>query len=411
MYLLASLARGESTLRQPLASEDTDGLLAALKTLGTIVRSEHDVVRIDGGNGRFPKGGSVNLGAGGTPTRFMIAAATLARLAVEIDGNERMRERPIAEGVELVRAIGGTVEYLKGEGSLPVRTLPSHPLRGGSVDVSQTASSQFISAIMLIAPWTTEGVSMTFTQPPTSETYLELTVRCLRRVGVRVEVERHPDTPQMRSIRIEPTVVEGVDLAIEADASAAIYPAALAAMSAGARVELLGLAAGSAQPDMAAIKALGAIGAHVEILDDRVVVTSPETLQPFDLDCSPFPDAALMLAVVASRCEGRSHLRGLETLRVKETDRVAALATELKRFGCAVDVDHASLAIEPGRDPGGEVHVSTYDDHRMAMAFAILGAVRGGVWIENPDCAAKSHPGFWAELDRLTGHRSPGDTA
>lgn len=408
MYVLAALARGESVLRSPLQSEDTQGLLGALEHLGTIVRVEHDVTRIDGGNGQFPTGGAVNLGAGGTPSRFMIAAAALARLSVEVDGNTRMRERPIAEGVDLLRSVGGKVDYVQDDGRLPVVVHPSNPLVGGTIEVGRTASSQFISALMLIAPWMRDGLEVVFTEPPTSETYLELTVCALRWVSADITVERADGS--IKAIRIKPSLIQGVDLHIEADASTAVYPAALAALLPDAHIEIHGLAAGSSQPDLGAIRAMRLLGANVELLEQSVVVSSAARLKAFDLDCSAFPDAALMLAVMASQCDGRCVLRGLRTLRVKETDRIAALAIELRRFGCTVEEGADRLTIEPGRDGGAIVHVKTYLDHRMAMAFAILGAVRGNVVIENPDCAAKSHPGFWAELDRFAGRGETGDT-
>lgn len=409
MYVLASLARGVSVVRQPLRSDDTDGLLTALEELGTIVRPEHDVFRIDGNDGRYPSGGEVNLGAGGTPARFMVAAATCARLEVIVDGNARMRQRPVAEGVEFLRAMGATIDYIQNDGQLPVRVDPSRSLQGGCLEVSRTASSQFISALMLVAPWCQEGVELSFTDPATSETYIELTARCLRKVGIQVDVERNDN--QISLIRIPKQIVSSFDVQIESDASSAMYPAALAAMLPSSQIQILGLPAGSSQPDLAAIKALSVPGASIEVLEDRVVVTSAEELKGFELDCSMFPDAAVMLGVLAARCSGQTHLRGLETLRVKETDRIGALARELRAFGCEVEEGESDLRIQPGEDSGEDVLVHTYDDHRMAMAFAILGAVRGNVIIENPVCASKSHPGFWDELSTLTMAGQTEDTA
>lgn len=409
MYVLASLAQGVSAIRDPLRSDDTDGLLKALEELGTIVRPEGNVMGIDGNNGRYPKGGEVNLGAGGTPTRFMIAAATRARLPVIVDGNARMRERPVAEGVELLRAIGATIDFIKDDGHIPVRISPTEELKGGRVEVGRTASSQFISALMLLAPWCKEGLEVCFTGPPTSETYLELTARCLRKIGVQVDIDRNET--EITHIGIPTQEVKSFDMKIEGDASSAMYPAALGAMLPSSQIDILGLPAGSSQPDLAAVKVLAQTGASVEVLQDRVVVTSAETLEGIDVDCSLFPDAAVMFGALAVRCTGQTRLRGLETLRVKETDRVHALANELRAFGCTVKEGEAELVIDPGEDSGEEVLVRTYDDHRMAMAFAILGAVRGNVLIENSDCATKSYPNFWDELSSLTANKETGDTA
>ena len=410
MYMLASLVRGDGVVRKPLRSADTDGLLVALETVGCKARWEHDVVRIEGVNGRYPTGGSVNLGAGGTPARFMLAAATRARMPVVVDGNTRMRERPVAEGVELLRKIGGGLEYAEEEGRLPVRVEPKEVLVGGRVEVARTASSQFISAVMLVAPWTRDGVEVVFTDPPTSATYLDLTVQCLEWAGARPEVERADGV--VRRIRVPACALDGFDIEVEADASSAIYPAALAALVPGSRVEIHGLPNTSIQPDLAAIFALREAGVEIEVGENHLVVVGPGQLKGFELDCRGFPDAAVMLAAMAGAASGPSRLFGLETLRVKECDRVEALATELSRIGCRIEAGEGELKIMPVESmPADPVSIHTYDDHRIAMAFGVLGAARGGIVILDPDCAAKSHPGFFEELDGLTRTAGNGDTA
>ena len=410
MYVLASLVRGEAVVRKPLRSADTDGLLEALETVGSEIRWEHDVVRIEGSNGRYPGGGSVNLGAGGTPARFMLAAATRARREVVVDGNARMRERPVAEGVELLRAIGARLEYVEEHGRLPVEATPEEILPGGRVEVGRTASSQFISALMLVAPWTREGVEIVFTDPPTSATYLDLTLRCLETAGAQPKVDRVDGT--IRYIQVPAGGLKGFDIEIEADASSAIYPAALAALVPGSRIEILGLSGASSQPDLAAILALRSMGAGIEVGEHGLVVEGAAEISGFELDCRGFPDAAVMLAAMAGVATGPSRLFGLETLRVKECDRVDALATELTRIGCRVEAEAGALRIQPVDSmPDEPAGIETYDDHRIAMAFGVLGAARGGIRIIDPDCAAKSHPGFFKELDGLTRSAGNGDTA
>ena len=401
--VLAALCRGDAVIRHPLRADDPDRLLAALESLGTIVRPEGDVLRIDGGDGRFPGGGAVDLGAGGTPVRFMLAAAGLARLPVDIDGTERMRARPIRDGVDLFRAVGGTVEFLDAPDRLPIRVRPSAELVGGSIDVGRTASSQFVSAIMLVAPFTRDGVELRFAATPTSPTYLELTLDVLESVSASMTIERD-DTGGLRRVRIEPSPIAGFDVEIEADASSAIYPAMLAAGSPDGRIEILGLGGSSRQPDLAAIRALADFGATVEMKADRIVVAGPTRLCGARLDCTGFPDAAVGLAVLASVADGATMLTGLETLRIKESDRIAALAIELRKVGCHVVESADAIEITPpdGRGEAVETQrIGTWDDHRIAMSFAVLGTLVGGIEIEDPDCVTKSHPGFWAELDGL----------
>ncbi|MAC19641.1 MAG: 3-phosphoshikimate 1-carboxyvinyltransferase [Phycisphaerae bacterium] len=403
--ILAALCRGDGVLRHPLRSDDTDGLVKACETLGTIIRLEGHVLRLDGGDGRFPGGGDLNLGAGGTPTRFMVAAANLARLPVRIDGSPRMRERPVGEGVAMMEAIGASIDFLDRPGCLPLVVRPSGTgLRGGVIDVARTASSQFVSAVMLVAASTEKGVALRFVEPPTSPTYLELTLDVLARVGVEVSIRRQPDGG-LQSVEIPPQVIPAFDIEIEPDASSAVYPAVLAASHPGSRIEILGLGRGSRQPDAAAIGALEAFGCRVEKLADRTIVESETRPNGVDLDCEGFPDAAVGLAVLAAMASGPSRLFGLETLRVKECDRVAALAIELRKVGCTVTEEPGELHITPPavghRLPESPISIGTWDDHRMAMAFAVLGRTLGPLEIEDPDCVGKSHPGFWEELESL----------
>ena len=408
--VLAALCSGDAVIRRPLRAEDPDRLLAAMETLGTIIRPEGEVLRIDGGHGRFPGGGAVDLGAGGTPVRFMLAAAGLARLPVDIDGSRRMRARPIRDGVDLFRDIGGNVDFLEAADRLPVRVRPGEGLRGGTIEVGRTASSQFVSAIMLVAPFTSEGVELRFATPPTSPTYLELTLDVLATVSASMRIDREEDGG-LRRVRIEPSAIRGFDVGIEADASSAIYPAMLAAGSPGGRVELLGLGGSSRQPDLAAILALADFGATVETGEDRIVVVGPPALEGVDLDCTGFPDAAVALAALGAIAKGTTRLTGLGTLRVKESDRIAALAIELRKIGCEVVEAPDSIEIDPPRERGrfrGTRRIGTWDDHRIAMSFAILGTLLGDIEIEDPGCVAKSHPGFWTELEGLVGRGASG---
>lgn len=400
--VLAALCRGEGVLRHPLRSDDTDGLVTAMERLGVIARIEGPVVRLDGCDGRFPGGGEVDLGAGGTPTRFMIGAATLARLPVTVDGSPRMRERPIGEGVEMLRALGATIESQGREGRLPVEVRPATDgLRGGVLEVGRTASSQFVSAVMLVAPATREGVSIRFLEPPTSATYLELTLDTMERVGIDLSVRRSSDGALI-SIDVPAQSIGGFDLSIEPDASSAVYPATLAVGRPGSRVEILGLGADSRQPDLGAIRALRQFGASVELEADRTIVSSAARARGVDLDCSDFPDAAVGLAALAATASGPSRLTGLQTLRVKECDRVAALAIELRKVGCRISEHPDTLEIVPPDGPWTvPPSIGTWDDHRMAMAFAVLGRSMGPLDIQDPSCVAKSHPGFWEELETI----------
>ena len=405
-FILAALCRGEGVVRRALASEDTDGLLAGLETLGTILRCEGDVLRIDGGDGRFPAGGRVDIGAGGTPARFLLAAATRARAPVEIDGTARMRARPMSDGIRLLQELGAEIESLGESQHLPVRVHPLPEPMASRLVVRPTASSQFVSALMLVAPCWTEGITIEFEGSPTSASYLELTLDTLRTVGVGVEVGR-TGSGALRSVHVPGGGISGFDVTVEADASSAIYPAILAASIPDSRIEIEGVVLDGLQPDAAAIRTLVDFGARVRPGTGSIVVEGAARLRGCELDCAAFPDAAVGLAALASLAEGPSRLHGLSTLRVKECDRVHALATELRRVGCRVEEEEASLLIDPVGvgGTGPEATIATYDDHRMAMAFAVVGAIRGGIDIEDPGCVAKSYPEFWADWASLLSGR------
>lgn len=411
-YVLAALANGESRIIRPLRAEDTDGLLKALCTLGATAKWEGEDVLITGVNGRFPRGGEVNLGDGGTPTRFMIACACLAKEPVVVDGSPRMRERPIAEGVDLLRQFGATIEYVERGGRLPVRITPSDEFKGGELAVGRTASSQFISALLLIAPWIERGVKVRFTESPTSITYINLTLDALGDWKVMFRSRLREET---RDCSVELSDVVGQSFRVEPDASSAAYWIVAAAIN-ESRASAPHIPFHSQQPDVQVARHL-----QPEVFNWRQAglwasdVRWPingSILAPLDVDAREFPDGALALCIAAVCSTGRSTISGLHTLRVKETDRVAALANELTKVGCRVEIDETdgdvALVIHPiPRDANGNLtavdpmEIETYNDHRMAMAFAVLGLVRPGLSIRNPACVAKSYPGFWRDFAKL----------
>lgn len=409
LYVLAALSRGRSRVRHPLQSDDCDRLLEALRTLGAeSVRAGDDDedVMIEGVDGRFPRGGAINLGDGGTPSRFMLAVAAMASAPVVVDGSRRMRERPIAEGLELLRALGADVRCLEVEDRLPVEVRPSRAFRGGEVTVGRTASSQFISAIMLVAPWLERGLTVHVREPLTSPSYVELTVDAMRR---RTVVRCQPDPPGREAggiidvPRADPRPLS-FDEAVEPDASGAIYWMAAAALVPGSVVRVPGLDLNGRQPDARAMLALRALGptAVTEDGDDGVVSVFGGRLERGgELDATDWPDGAMAVAAMAAAGQEPVTIRGLRTLRVKETDRIAALATELRRIGCTIDESDEHLTVDPRTRHDTPVVIETYDDHRMAMAFGVLGLVRPGITIRDPACVRKSYPNFWRDLGRV----------
>ncbi len=431
--ILAALARGSTRLRGLLACDDCDRLLAALDACAISHRVDGGDLIIDGGADRSERDTTVNLGDGGTPTRFMLAFAAAQRGgACIIDASARMRERPVAEGVAMLRALGGEIhaenhaenhgmaEAMRLPMRLPMRLLMRLPmrvrggsLRGGRIDIGATASSQFVSALMLVAPALADGIDIHFTDEPTSASYLELSLAALAAAGVNFEVVRRPVLLSAASvggglarITIAPQPIAGGTIDIEPDASSAVYPAA-AAVLCGSTVTLEGLARHSAQPDIGFLDDLAMRGARVEVVGNSTRVSAGKLLRGHDANYARMPDAAVMAMVLAACADGPSLFTGLATLRVKESDRIAAVATGLRALGATVETgdDWARIHPLPARNsainPAVKVAIDTVNDHRIAMAFAILGLARGGVSIANPGCVAKSWPGFWTSLDLL----------
>ncbi|MEY3144078.1 MAG: 3-phosphoshikimate 1-carboxyvinyltransferase [Planctomycetota bacterium] len=418
--VIAALADGDSRLSGVLRSDDCDRLVTALAAMGVGFEwdaADPTVLRVRGVAGRPCATPRVDLGDGGTPTRFMLAVAALASGRTEIDGSARMRERPIDEGVDLLRAIGARAEFPRVPRALPViieGPREGESLDGGGIEVGKTASSQFISALMLIAPWTARGIQLRFTDEPTSASYIALSLAALAAHGVDassaygpVPIHRAAPGAGLRNMRIASQTVAGADIAIEPDASSAVYPAALAAIMGGS-VELVGCTRRSLQPDSWFLDDLALRGVTVEEAPPcagvpSVFVRSSGVLQANDADYERAPDAAVMAMVVAACADRPSRFTGLSTLRVKESDRIATVAAGLRALGGRVETGEDWVIVHPLPAQFTPATIEVAADHRIAMAFAILGSVRGGVTIDDPGVVAKSWPGFWTELDLLAG--------
>lgn len=423
--LLASLARGVSAIRGALTdADDAERMLDAATTLGATVERAGDVLRITGvaGRWRVPQGGvRLDLGNAGTATRFLTASAMLADGPVTIDGDARMRQRPIGELVEALRAFGVQAEYLGSPGCPPVRVIPPPhgpraPLR---LDIPPTRSSQFISALLLAAPWLRGGLTVRLLGEVTSASYVEMTLNLLSALGASVLTSE-----DMRIARVGPPEsadgeprpgLDAFEFDVEPDASGATYFWGAAALFDGASCRVVGLGAASLQADARFPDLLARMGCRV--VDGTVrdlpttTVTGAGALRPVMADLSLMPDAAMTLAVVASFAEGTSVLRGLSTLRDKECDRIAALETELAKVGVRVmpgtGGDDGTLTITPPQggidcsQNAAPVEFETYNDHRMAMSLALVGLRRPGVTIGNPGCVAKTYPSFWTDFESL----------
>ncbi|MFT4593871.1 MAG: 3-phosphoshikimate 1-carboxyvinyltransferase [Phycisphaerales bacterium] len=393
MIMLGALGAGRTTLKNPLVCDDTKMLAEAMATIGVGVKWTPSKIVLHGIDGTPPHGGKVNLGAGGTPSRFMIAAGALAKAPLVVDGNAKMRTRPIGELVTMLQTLG--VEF--DNDTLPV-TVNGEDFHGGTLDVPITKSSQFISALLLIAPFVDGGITLRCETPVTSSTYIDLTIATLHTFGVEVSDSTEGDK---RIIAVPQKRVTHRDIEVEPDASSAVYFAAVAAIHKGLSVTLEGLSLNSSQPDIEAIRLLGTIGAEVVDTENGIKVTGTGTVRGFEnVDASGFPDASLCLAAVAAFADSPSRIYGLETLPLKESDRIEVMARSLAKIGCGVASSDSDIRISPmlSTAPNMKVAVDPVDDHRIAMAMAVVGTKRHGVSIVNPNCVSKSYPNFWNDL-------------
>jgi len=389
--LIAALAEGESELVGPLTSVDTDVMRRALESLGARIEGAGERWRVHGMGGRFePPSEPIWIENSGTSARFLTACLTLGKAPVVLDGNARMRERPIDDLCDALGQLGAAVEVLGERGCPPVR-VQGGGLPGGHalMDVRRT-SSQFVSAIALSAPYAQHDVTIEFVDNVlVSRPYVDLTLQVMREFGAQAgwTPEGHLQVTAGRTYRPRRST-------IEPDASSAVYPFCAAAI-AGGIVRVDGIPAASAQPDFRVLGLLQRMGCQVRRFGETVEVQGPaDGLRSLgEVDMNDLPDAALAYAVVALFANGPTVIRNVPNLRIKETDRLHALETELRRLGARATAGPDSIAIQPGPLHGAAIE--TYDDHRMAMAFSLAGLRVPGVAIHDPTCVSKTWPNYF----------------
>ncbi|MDH5306673.1 MAG: 3-phosphoshikimate 1-carboxyvinyltransferase [Myxococcales bacterium] len=391
----AALAQGESTLHGGLTSDDTRVMIESLRALGCSVQIDGEAWNVPGRGGRLrAPARPLDTGNSGTTARFLTAAAALADGPVVIDGNARMRERPIDDLVDALAGLGVHCEILGRNGCPPVR-VPGGGLPGGRATIDARRSSQYVSAVLLAAPFARRDVTLALAGGAlVSRPYVELTLKVMEDFGAHTEWR---DPAQLRVFTGHP--YRGRTYRVEPDASSAAYPFCAAAI-AGGRVRVENVPRHSLQADFLLLDILRLMGCQVHREANAAEVTGPSgALRGVDIDMNDLPDATLALAVVALFAEGRTHIRNVANLRIKETDRLAALETELRKLGANAHADADSLVIEPGPLRGAAI--DTYDDHRMAMAFALAGLRVPGVVIRDPGCVSKTWPDYFSMLEQL----------
>ena len=387
--VLAALADGPSVVRRALRSRDTDLMAAALAAMGAEVDTSKPDWAVSPGR---LHGGDVDCGLAGTVMRFVPPVAALAHGPVGFDGDLHARTRPMAAVLDALRALGADVDD-EGRGRLPFTVRGTGAVRGGSVSIDASASSQFVSALLLAGARYDNGVDVRHEGGALpSLPHVEMTVACLREHGVVVD-DSEPDR-----WRVEPGLVRASDVSIEPDLSNAA-PFAMLAMTSGGRVSVPGWPSRTTQAGDALRHILGEMGAEVRLDDTGLTVTGTGGITGIDLDLHDAGELAPAVAALCAVADSPSRLRGIAHIRGHETDRLTALAVELQGLGAGVQEEADGLEIVPSPMHGGEF--KTYGDHRMAHAAVIVGSAVDGILVENVATTAKTFPGFadvWAGL-------------
>ncbi len=394
--LAAALADGPSTLHGALVAEDAEVMVRALGALGARVEPRRDdptTIDVVGVDGRWPTAGAdLDLALSGTSLRFLTAAVALGRGRFVLDGVERMRERPIGDLVAALRRLGVDAHAAHGDTRPPV-VVNADGLPGGDTHVVGDRSSQFLSGLLLAAPCARGPVRIRIEGTLQSKPFVDLTLDVMAAFGVSVERVGYD------RFDVTPAPYAGRSYDVEGDAMAAGYAWATAAL-AGGRVRVSNVGQRSRQGDRRLLDVLGCMGCTVIWHEDASELAAPAggRLRGGTFDLNDLPDQAQTLAVLALAADTPVRIVNVGNLRIKETDRLRALAVELGKLGAVVEEGADAITVAPLTAPPPPVEIDTYGDHRMAMAFALVGARWPGVVVRDPGCVAKTYPGFFEDL-------------
>ncbi len=399
VLLLAALSTGETIVRNTLHSDDTSRMLEALALLGTVIVSTgKDSYSIKGNAGPFQRGKDAAilqlvLGNAGTAMRPLAAVLCAGSGSYALSGDRRMHERPIGHLVESLRGLGADVSYTGNEGFPPL-AIKAQGLQGSSIEVDGSISSQFLTALLMAAPMANGSTTIKVKGELVSRPYIDLTIAVLKQFGVIVEEPKK----DVFKVLGNTTFKSPGSIMVEGDASSASYFLAAAAIK-GGTIRVSGIGKHSVQGDAKFATYLEMMGASVSYGDDYVEVSKVE-LRGIDADFNKIPDAAMTIAVTALFAKGPTVIRNIYNWRVKETDRLTAMATELRKVGAGVQEGSDFIAIEPPTEIKSAA-IDTYDDHRMAMCFSLASLGNVPMTINDPDCTAKTFPTYFQLFESI----------
>ena len=397
ILLLSAIAKGETTIKHALQSDDTHHMIEALKILQVdLTQKENGDILIQGARGQFKnKSAEIFLGNAGTAFRPLTAALAFSQGDYMLSGVPRMHERPIKDLVDALLQLNADITYLNEEGYPPLKISPSEIIINGSVKIRGDISSQFLTALLMAIPLTKKEVSIEIVGDLISKPYIDITLNLMNRFGV-----------QVKKIDWQYFVIPGSggyvspgEIFVEGDASSASY--FLAAGALAGDIEVKGIGKNSIQGDIKFTEALTLMGAEIQILEGSIKASKASTLQAVNLDCNHIPDAAMTLAVLALFANGTTKLHNIGSWRVKETDRIKAMATELKKLGAEVVEGEDFIEITPPLHIKENIEIDTYDDHRMAMCFSLVSLKNIPIIINDPACVNKTFPTYFEVLESI----------
>ncbi len=400
--LLAALAKGTTEIRDLLASDDTARMLEALKLLGVRLEKIGDNDwRVHGCNGTFPNKGSANqpvdlfLGNAGTAFRPLTAALALSNGHYHLHGVPRMHERPIGDLVDALHQAGANITYAANSGFPPLNISPALLDVSKPIKIRGDVSSQFLTALLMALPITQQQAIIEVVGELISKPYIEITLNLMAKFGVQVQ----RDGWQRFTIPANSQYQSPTEIYVEGDASSASYFIAAGAIA--GNVTVTGLGKASIQGDVRFAEAVTLMGGNINYDVNHIQSSQAKTIHAIDLDCNHIPDAAMTLAILALFADGTTTLRNIASWRVKETDRIAAMATELRKVGATVEEGVDYIKITPPSQLTPNAVIDTYDDHRMAMCFSLVSLGGVPIIINDPNCVAKTFPNYFEEFKKL----------
>jgi len=390
--IIAALANGVSVLHEVSDSNDSEVLIRALQQLGIEIIRDNNTLQIKGNGGKFhPFRGELTAEDSGTAMRFLVALCCIVPGEIVLKGSVRIHQRPVKELTEALIQIGAKISYLENDGFLPVQ-IHGGNISGGNINIDASVSSQFISALLMIAPVLSKDTEIIMRGEKVSEPYIEMTISVMKQFGISVK-----KLSASYSINGSQTY-KANEYAIEGDASSASYLLAIAALS-QSTVEITNVPGNSLQSDSRFADVLQQMGCSVNKTESFITVTGNKILNAIEINMRDMPDTAPTVAVIAAFAKGETIITGLKTLQFKESKRITALQNELLKMGVECKSGDNFIKIKGGNPKGA--FINTYNDHRMAMAFAMAGTRISGMSIEAPQVVKKSFPSFWSTLQLM----------